>query len=88
MLNTDSLVTSAPVAWHVPHENIPASRRVNADFPFHKIIHQSFVKSVDNHLFNNLKIRYFTWVVTKGLHCVNAFYLQKNGEVLQRLRKA
>ncbi|HFV6312299.1 TPA: hypothetical protein ACIYL2_004962, partial [Escherichia coli] len=36
MLNTDSLVTSAPVAWHVPHENIPASRRVNADFPFIK----------------------------------------------------
>ncbi|WP_214281717.1 hypothetical protein, partial [Escherichia coli] len=31
-----SLVTSAPVAWHVPHENIPASRRVNADFPFIK----------------------------------------------------
>ncbi|EYE01102.1 hypothetical protein AC80_3546 [Escherichia coli 1-110-08_S4_C1] len=36
MLNTDSLVTSAPVAWHVPHENIPASRRVNVDFPFIK----------------------------------------------------
>ncbi|KDA72548.1 hypothetical protein AB32_3453 [Escherichia coli 2-316-03_S1_C2] len=36
MLNTDSLVTSAPVAWHVQHENIPASRRVNVDFPFIK----------------------------------------------------
>ncbi|HFM0654161.1 TPA: hypothetical protein ACG6AJ_000355, partial [Escherichia coli] len=48
--------------------------------PFHKRFHQSFVKSVDNHLFNNLKIRYFTWVVTNGLHCVNAFIYKKMGK--------